>query len=153
MYRTMTNNTNLVFVFGSRDITRIPDAVRSIIATFIWEEKSFLVGDCKGADEAFIKLLYNDFNYKRVKVFYSGITPRVETYDLETERVIVPENIRPATREFHQVKDQRMLNLADVGLCVWDGKSKGTKANINSLTNTNRECFVFRSDLNALTVL
>ncbi|MDR0683269.1 MAG: hypothetical protein LBG15_15725, partial [Dysgonamonadaceae bacterium] len=42
-------------------------------------------------------------------------------------------------KSMYQMKDVAMAQDADCGLMIWDGKSRGTKFNIENITNLNKK--------------
>lgn len=44
---------------------------------------------------------------------------------------------------FYAAKDKAMAADADYGFMIWDGRSRGTRENINNLTNLGKNTLVF----------
>lgn len=128
---------------GYQTIARLPDFVRNHIAAYMAENAEILVGDCIGIDSLVQEyLLAND--YKNVAVYCSGNKCR---NNLGNWTVIhcQPKN-NETGRDFYAVKDKAMCENADKGFAVWDGRSKGTKNNIDHMTLLGKPVIIFRTD-------
>jgi hypothetical protein len=121
--------TKVVFISGSRSITKLSDEFINSVKKIIDLEFEIVVGDCGGIDTLAQSLL-KSLGYDKVTVYFIGSKPR---NNLGFKAMQVPGNR-------YVDKDMKMSELADYGLCLWDGRSRGTKANIDrvSLTRVHR---------------
>ncbi len=114
-----------VFVSGSRSVRLLPQAACDSLDRIMAQGFEILVGDCYGVDYL-IQLYCKD--YDRVKVFHIGKAPR---NCLNDQWELVKVKGRKQTD-----KDDAMAAIADYGLAIWDGKSKGTARNIQAVPRT-----------------
>ena len=127
----------IIFISGSRTC-KLDDACKRMIDDWIAKGHSFLVGDCKGVDFD-VQNYLADQGCKRVTVCYSTVNgnasmlrcidPRAASLGWETKGV--ESNEKPYTRSFYTSKDADMTHMATASVVIWDGKSAGSKANID----------------------
>lgn len=84
-----------------------------------------VVGDCSGVDKLIQEYLFNN-NYQNVTIYHINNKPR-NNVGFKTIKV---------KGRSYSAKDIAMSEIADYGLAIWDGKSKGTKANIDRIKKT-----------------
>lgn len=113
----------IIFIGGSREISRLPSEVQVRIDNIISGGHEILVGDAHGADTAVQKHLI-ERGYRNVTVFFSGYRPRNNVGQWKTHLVATGKITEGY--QFRAAKDREMSLLADCGLMVWDGKSPGT---------------------------
>lgn len=123
---------HVVFLSGSRSITSLPKEVMDKLDELIAQDVWFVVGDCYGADVAFQTFLYMR-KYNKVGVFYAGKKPRNSTKGFALRH-------HPGTQV---TKDIAMTAAATCGLVVWDGSSKGSRANAGRLKKQNKAFELF----------
>jgi hypothetical protein len=123
----------IVFVAGSRQISRLPVEVRSRLDTMIEKGFQILVGDANGADKAVQSYLAGK-EYPNVLVHCMEGHCRNNVGHWPTREVSAPRGARGF--DFYSVKDRIMADAAQYGLMLWDGKSKGT---INNVVNLSRD--------------
>lgn len=124
---------SIVFVAGSRQISRLPAEVRSRLDTMIEKGFQILVGDANGADKAVQSYLAGK-EYPNVLVHCMEGHCRNNVGHWPTREVSAPRGARGF--DFYSVKDRIMADAAQYGLMLWDGKSKGT---INNVVNLSRD--------------
>jgi hypothetical protein len=119
-----------VFLGGSRRISRLNDVIRSKLDDLVERELWMFVGDANGADRALQQHLATR-GYDRVVVYAVTGFLRNNVGSWKTRSVDAP----PGARGFalYSVKDARMAEDASYGLMLWDGKSRGTLANVRRL--------------------
>ena len=138
---------HVVFISGSANgANQFDDKFRKQIRIFAEKGYAFVVGDCKGVDsmaqEYLAELGVND-----VTVYFSAcdyvtndpvearerycrhINARADELGW-TAKPVWAEN-QPHGRAFYTEKDTAMLQDADTLLICWDGKSKGSKRNLD----------------------
>lgn len=139
-----------VFVSGSR-VCKLDNAASEKIRNWMSQGYSFIVGDCKGVDTDVQKFLA-DNGYQSVTVCYSAIPnsaasmarnidTRAKNLGWKIQPVVV-HNAAPYTRHFYTAKDVYMTDEADILLVVWDGKSAGSKNNIDRAIAKNKNIAV-----------
>lgn len=120
-----------VFLGGSRHISRLNERIRKRLEELVSRELDVLIGDANGADKA-MQRFFADQGYSRVTVFFVGDAPRNNEGSWTTRRV---EAGRRKGFDFFAAKDEEMTRLADAGLMLWDGKSRGTLENARRLVS------------------
>ena len=117
-----------VLISGSRSITELPKYAIESLDKIIDLNFEILIGDACGVDYLVQEYLILK-SYKKVKVFYS----------------LFKGNGKPRNSLFENVvgiygnytdRDKAMCAIADYGLAIWDGKSRGTMANIERVPKT-----------------
>src|SRR5438045_8113469 len=111
-----------IFVSGSMSFKTLPDSARERLDQHITNGSHFLVGDAPGVDTLVQQYLSN-LHYTNVTVCHIGNVPRIN-FGFQTHRV---EGNQQSD------KDNHMALVADRGLAIWDGRSRGTKENIARL--------------------
>lgn len=120
----------IVFMGGSRSISRLPPVAKWRIDNAIDGDMAILVGDANGADKAIQRHL-QERNYRSVNVYCVGDECRNNVGEWEV-KVIAPPRARRDHR-FFGAKDEAMAAAADYGLMLWDGDSPGTLLNVARL--------------------
>ena len=110
-----------VVISGSRSVKSLNSEAIARIDTIINLGAEIVVGDCYGVDTLVQRYLASK-NYTNVTVYHIGSKPRNNCGAFSTVRV---ESSRQVD------KDKAMCAIADYGLAIWDGESRGTKANID----------------------
>ena len=126
----------VVFVGGSRRITRLPVEAKTRIDNVVNKGLAIVVGDANGADKAVQKHLA-EAKYEKVTVYCSGGTSRNNVGQWETRNVTVGEGEK--NFQFYTAKDREMARQAEFGLMIWDGKSSGTILNILRLVRASKK--------------
>jgi hypothetical protein len=109
-----------VVVSGSRSIKELPAEAKSRIKKIMSLDAEILVGDAPGVD-----LLVQEFlvaeQYVKVCVYFAYAKARNNVGSFKT---------RSGYSSYIE-RDKAMCQAADYGLAIWDGKSGGTRANID----------------------
>lgn len=126
-----------VFVSGSLSIASLPEPVIERISGILDRRLPILIGDARGADRAVQRFLA-DRNIDSVAVYCSGGGPRNNVGAWSVRNI--PSLGRKGTAAFHTPKDKAMARDASCGLVIWDGRSRGSLANIHRLAA--RRCFI-----------
>lgn len=129
-----------VFLSGSRSINDLDAYIRIYVCRIIEENVNILIGDANGVDKELQKFLHEK-NYSNVTVFHSGSNCRNNVGNWETHEVDVNPKLKG--RSFYTAKDKVMVEYADYGFVIWDGKSKGSLANVSELIKNNKPSTVF----------
>ena len=120
-----------VFISGSISIKRLPKEALKSIDKIISKKFEILVGDAKGVD-SLVQRYCASRGYYNVKVYSIYDAPRNKISDkFRFEKVEVSESVRRKREsERQRAKDQAMTRDCDYCLVIWNGKSKGSYANI-----------------------
>ena len=122
------------FIAGSKSIHYLSDDTIQELNKIIQHGDTVLIGDCRGADAA-VQEYFADSGYKNVIVYVSGNNVRNNIGGWEVRYISVCYETKGY--DFYIQKDIAMVESADRGLMLWDGKSKGTKRNIEHLSRNN----------------
>lgn len=115
-----------VFMGGSKTITRLTDEAIVAIDELCAASAHILIGDCFGADKLIQEYLV-DIGYTNVTIYVSGYKIRNNVGAFPVKYI---ECERLDGYEFYKRKDIAMADDADVGIMLWDGKTRGTEHNI-----------------------
>ena len=118
-----------VFIGGSKTLKKLTPAMISALECVCREGHTVYVGDCFGTDRLVQEYLAKR-GYDNVWVFASGRKCRNNMGRFST--IYIPADDREGF-EFYRAKDEIMAVKADCGLMFWDGKSRGTRCNIDDL--------------------
>ena len=132
--------TSTVFVAGSRQISRLPAEVGARLDTMIEKGFQILVGDANGADKAVQRYLA-DKSYPNVLVHCMKDHCRNNIGNWPTRQIAAPPSVRGF--DYYSLKDLAMAEVAEYGLMLWDGKSKGTINNVLTLSRRNKPVVVY----------
>ena len=128
-----------VFLGGSISIKRFGAETSMLVEDLMAEQTEFLIGDADGADRELQEYLECSY-YGLVTVYACNGKARNNVGGWEVKAINVPAGLYG--REYYEQKDIAMTAACDVGLMVWDGKSKGTLNNIKRLVNAGKLCYV-----------
>ena len=118
-----------VFISGSISIKALPDKVIESINKIEQQKFAILVGDAKGIDTLIQKKSEND-HYDNVSICSIYEVPRnLLSNTFKICQVECDSSIK-SERKRQTFKDSYMTRNSDYSLVVWDGKSKGSYANI-----------------------
>lgn len=131
-----------VFLSGSRRIGRLNDLVRKRIDNIIEKKFDVIIGDANGADKALQTHLAKR-DYRNVNVYFVGKSSRNNVGDWPTKNIKTDKNMKG--RDYYTQKDIAMVEDADFGLVIWDGKSIGSINNAFRLISSNKCVVVFHS--------
>lgn len=140
----------MVFIGGSRRISRLNEDVRSRLDNLMENGLTVAVGDANGADKAVQKYLA-DKGYRQVNVFCMVGTCRNNVGRWLTREIDPPPGARGF--EFFSAKDRVMAEEADYGLMLWDGKSRGTLANVNDMVSKGKPVVLYLTPSKAFMTL
>jgi hypothetical protein len=131
-----------IFIGGSRQVSRLPLAVKERLDNIVASGHPVIVGDANGIDKA-VQKHFLDRQYDGVTVFCSGSTPRnnLGTWPIRT----VDAQQATTGFQFFAAKDREMARAADYGLMIWDGKSPGTVLNVMRLAIAGKIAVLFNT--------
>ena len=119
-----------VFLGGSRRIARLNESIRSKLDELLARDLWMFIGDANGADRALQQHLA-DREYERVVVYAVTGMLRNNVGHWKVRSVDAPTGARGF--DLYSAKDIQMANDASYGFMLWDGKSRGTLANVHRL--------------------
>jgi len=129
---------NTVFISGSISIKKLPPEVINSIKKIIENKIHILVGDADGIDT-----LIQDFclseNYTNLTVYSISAIPRYKASDDFNFKHIFPDESIKRERERQQEKDKAMTLESEFTFVIWDGKSKGSYANLIRALENNKK--------------
>jgi hypothetical protein len=108
-----------VVISGSRSIKELPAEAKSRLQAIIDLNAEILVGDAPGVDSLVQEFLVQQ-QYQRVCVYFAYAKARNNVGGFKTQNGY----------SSYIERDKAMCQAADFGLAIWDGKSAGTKGNI-----------------------
>ena len=108
-----------VVISGSRSIKVLPIEAKARIKAIIDLQAEIIVGDAVGVD-LLVQRFLNECRYQSVCVYHAYGTAR-NNLDFKTQGGF----------QSYVARDVAMCQSADFGLAIWDGRSRGTKANID----------------------
>lgn len=109
-----------IVVFGSRSICDVNQIARAIINSGYKQIPVLITGCAIGVDQTAEYLLEDHVD----------------------QIVKCPANWKRFGKRAGMLRNELMAELADVGIAVWDGKSRGTKHMIDELRERNKPVFV-----------
>jgi hypothetical protein len=133
-----------VFISGSIAINKLSKLAIQRIDNIIKHKFTVLVGDAKGVDLQVQKYLLEN-KYNNVIIYFAGNNTRNNVGNWEAKKIIDEHNNKKG-RELYTLKDIAMAKDADYGLMIWDGKSKGTLSNIQTMKSENKKFLVILGD-------
>ena len=124
-----------IFISGSISIKVLDETHLGFLTQIIDSKQTILIGDAYGVDKA-VQIYLSERNYQDVTVYFSGEKPRNNIGNWHTKQCLSSENL--TGKAFYQIKDKAMAEDSDSGLMFWNGKSKGTKCNIDYMNQLNK---------------
>lgn len=134
-------NSPKVFIGGSRRLSRLNKQIKQRLNGVIDKGLTVIVGDANGVDKAVQRYLA-ERNYQNVAVFCMAGICRNNIGRWLTREITPAQNAR-RDAAFFGTKDRAMGAEADYGLMLWDGKSRGTLANIRDLIDRQKPVVVY----------
>jgi hypothetical protein len=125
-----------IFISGSINIKTLDSQAISLLDSIIANGQTVLIGDAFGVDKLVQQYLF-ERNYQSVVVYYVGNRIRNNIGNWQTKRISNDNNL--TVKSMYQLKDVAMAQDADYGLAIWDGRSRGTKFNIENITKLNKK--------------
>lgn len=132
---TLKNGTK-VFIAGSRSLSRLGKEVKERIDNVVDKGLAVIVGDANGIDKAVQRHL-DSRRYRNVTVFCMEGGCRNNIGNWPMQKIIA---VDPSRRDFvyYSTKDRAMVEVADYGLMLWDGRSRGTLRSIVDLVRNSK---------------
>lgn len=130
-----------VFIGGSRRVTRLNAQVRQRLDEMVRKQLPILIGDANGADKTVQQYLHSR-GYNRVEVFCTEGHCRNNVGRWTVRPVAAPHG-NGRDFEYYTAKDRQMAEEGSVGFMLWDGKSRGTLANVLRLIKLGKKVVVY----------
>jgi hypothetical protein len=128
-----------IFISGSISFKSLDLKVINCLDSIIASGQTVLIGDAFGVDKLVQQYLFVH-NYQSVVVYYAGNRIRNNIGHWPTKRIGNDDNL--TGKSMYQLKDAAMAQDADCGLMIWNGKSNGTKYNIEKMSELGKEYIV-----------
>jgi hypothetical protein len=128
-----------IFISGSISIKSLDFPINNLLDSIIANGQTVLVGDAFGVDKWVQQYLF-ERGHHFVIVYYVGDKIRNNIGNWQTKRISNDDNL--TGKNMYQLKDMAMAQDADCGLMIWNGKSKGTKFNIENMTKLGKKIIV-----------
>ncbi|MBR1765338.1 MAG: hypothetical protein IJ746_08100 [Ruminococcus sp.] len=131
-----------IFIGGSRSVAALPSGVIDRLQNIISQNFDIIIviGDADGADLSVQRYLQS-VNYQAVTVYASNGKARNNAGGWQVKSIPVSKDV--SGYAFYAAKDKAMAADADYGFMIWDGRSRGTRENINNLTKLGKNTLVF----------
>jgi len=129
---------NTVFISGSISIKKLPQEVISSIKKIIENKIHILVGDADGIDTLVQNFCLQE-NYTNLTVYSISAMPRYKASEAFNFKHIFPDESIKKERARQQEKDKAMTLDSEFTFVIWDGKSKGSYANLLRALENNKK--------------
>jgi hypothetical protein len=130
-----------VFIGGSRAVSRLNDVITEQLDNLISHQSTLLIGDANGGDKAVQRYLA-DRAYRSVCVYcMQECRNNLGEWPVRN----IASTAKQKDFSYYSTKDRVMAAEAHCGLMLWDGKSKGTLANVVTLLNSGKRVLVYLS--------
>lgn len=127
-----------VFIGGSQTIDILDEKAKRKIDKYISDGTEILIGDCRGVDKLVQAYLFLK-SYQNVSIYATDGNAR---HNIGLwEEINVPSHGETGY-DYYRLKDAKMIEDADEGFMIWDGKSRGTGFNIQELQRMEKRVFV-----------
>ena len=131
-----------VFISGSISIKTLPQIAKEKLNKIISQGLTVIIGDANGID-SLVQSYLAEQKYSDVIIYHAGSNIRNNIGNWPT--ISVPtQNL--TGRALYTLKDKKMALDADFGMMIWDGKSKGTQANIQEMTKFGKHFYVIQNE-------
>jgi hypothetical protein len=124
-----------IFISGSISLKTLDVQAVTHLDSIMAYRHTVLIGDAHGIDKVVQQYLLQN-RYQAVIVYYSGDKIRNNIGNWETKQTGNDSHL--TGRELYRLKDDTMAQDADYGLMIWDGKSRGTKYNMENMTKLDK---------------
>ncbi|MBZ5563089.1 MAG: hypothetical protein LAP13_11805 [Acidobacteriia bacterium] len=140
-----------VFIGGSRRVSRLDAQVKRRLDEIIRKQLPVIIGDANGADKA-VQDYFRQRAYEQVEVFCTEGRCRNNAGSWKVRAVPAPDN-RKHNFEYYAAKDRLMADEGSIGFMLWDGKSRGTLANVLRLIEQGKKVVVYLAPSKQFTTL
>ncbi len=119
-----------IFLSGSKTIRILPEKLTALLDTYCQQNCEFLIGDCLGADNLMQEYLAEK-GYTNVTIYVSGGSVRFHAGQFSLRHIAVSDGITGFA--FYRQKDIAMAQDCDAAVMLWNGKTRGTRCNIEEM--------------------
>ncbi len=140
-----------VFIGGSRRVSRLDEQVKGRLDEIIRKQLPVIIGDANGADRA-VQDYFHQHAYGHVDVYCTGGRCRNNAGNWKIRPVPAPAGGK-RDFEYYSAKDRLMADEGSVGFMLWDGKSRGTLANVLRLIEQGKKAVVYLAPAKQFTTL
>jgi adenine-specific DNA-methyltransferase len=130
---------SVVFIGGSRRLSRLNAVIRGRLDNVIERRHKVLIGDANGGDRA-VQAYLAEHGYRSVTVYCTDAACRNNLGQWPVRSVVAGGQ---RGFDYYALKDAAMAADAECGLMLWDGKSRGTLANIRRLLAAGKPVAVY----------
>ncbi len=131
----------IVFLCGSKTICTLPDKLTALLDSYCAQNCEFIVGDCYGADILMQRYLHGK-GYPHVTVYVSGEHVRQHVSAYPVRHFSVPDGTEGFA--LNRQKDIAMVLDCDEAIMLWNGKTHGTRCNIEDMKRAGKPYTVIR---------
>lgn len=132
-----------IFLSGSKTVRELPQELTDLLDACCETGCELLVGDCAGADILMQEYLAAK-GCKNVTVYVSWDTVRHRMPCFPVKQIPVAEGITGFA--FYRQKDIAMAEDCDAAIMLWDGRTKGTRCNMEDMERLGKQYTVIRSE-------
>ncbi|HMD83438.1 MAG TPA: hypothetical protein VKO18_01915 [Terriglobia bacterium] len=140
-----------VFIGGSRRVSRLDERVKGRLDEIIRKQLPVIIGDANGADRA-VQDYFHQRAYEQVEVFCTEGRCRNNVGNWRIRPVPAPAGGKHDF-EYYAAKDRLMAEEGSIGFMLWDGKSRGTLANVLRLMEQGKKVVVYLAPSKQFTTL
>jgi adenine-specific DNA-methyltransferase len=130
---------SVVFIGGSRRLSRLNALIRGRLDNIIERNHAVLIGDANGGDRA-VQGYLAERGYRSVTVYCTNGDCRNNVGQWPVRSVAATDQ---RGFDYYALKDAAMAGDAECGFMLWDGKSKGTLFNIRRLLAAGKPVVVY----------
>lgn len=120
---------NKVFISGSISVKSLDKIIIDSFNKILSNNLEVLVGDAPGID-TLVQDFFNHSDYTNLTVYSIQSFPRYKANENYKTKYVEVSNEVKKERERQTFKDEAMSYESNYSLVIWDGKSKGSYANI-----------------------
>ena len=131
-----------VFISGSISIKKLPKPVEKSLQNIIEQGMEILVGDADGVDTLVQRYCESQGYHNKVTVYSIDEIPRFKINGFKS-KFISHNSDSKQQRELQTFKDKAMTTDSTYSFVIWNGKSKGSYANIIRAIKNNKRVKVF----------
>jgi hypothetical protein len=132
-------------------VSRLDDQVRGRLDEIIRKQLPVIIGDANGIDKA-VQDYFRQRAYEQVEVFCTEGRCRNNMGNWKVRPVPAPAG-RRHDFEYYAAKDRLMADEGSIGFMLWDGKSRGTLANVLRLIEQGKKVVVYLAAVKQFTTL
>jgi len=121
-------------------LTRLSAMVCRRLDTLVRKNLAVIVGDANGADRA-VQAYLKQLGHSRVEVFCTNGLCRNNLGNWPI-RAVAAQRGADGFR-YYAAKDEEMTKECSIGFMIWEGKSRGTFANIQRLVDAGKKVVVY----------